>query len=167
MRVLLTVGQVDRDPVHDRPERSGVGNEDRDVDAVELFRDESTDHDDVVGFAEDDPGWAHPGADRLREHGGARRGASTGRHDQDRPGHDGAPLGMARYDDLAGRGVEPAPEAERLVEDERGTRRPALDEDPTIHQPPQTIWSRSTWPAAAERTHSSRLPRATSNPRLL
>ena len=76
--------------------------------------------------------------------------------------------GMAGFDDLAGRRIEPAPEAERLVEHECRTGRVALDErsDPSISRP-RSPRRGARWPAAADRTHSSRLPSATSNPRLL
>src|SRR5215211_1550911 len=74
---------------------------------------------------------------------------------------------MPHLDDPAGRRIETSPEAERLVEDERDPFGATFDEDAAFDHVPQSVSSRTTRPAAADRAHSWRLPSATWTPRLL
>src|SRR6266702_2659373 len=76
---------------------------------------------------------------------------------------------MMGIDQEAGRRVESAPEAERLVEDEGDAAALARHQGPPRdrrHGSPHRSLSRTTRPVAAERTHSSRLPRTVWNPRV-
>ena len=133
--------------------------------AVQLSSDEGADRDDArPGSPRTIPAGAGAEPDRFGEHGRARRRARApdGRT-RIATGHDRSALRMGGFDDLAGRGVEAPPEAQRLVEHECRTGRAALDEGPSPPSARPVIdSSRTTRPAAADRTHSSRLPRATS-----
>src|ERR671922_671573 len=153
--------------VGDGSVRPGVDDDDCDRGSVELDGRQDADREDLVDLAKDDAGRCRPESDRLGQHGGAGGRATSRRHHEDAFGHDGAELRVADLDDPAGRGVESSPQAERLIEDERLAFGDAFDEEPAVHRSAQSVSSRTTRPAAAERTHSSRLPIATSTPRLL
>ena len=92
---------------------------DRAVAAVELGRDHRADDDDRVALQHQDARRPFAEADRLGKDGAAAARAASGRHHQHAVGDVGASLRVPAIDDRSRSRIEPAPEAQRLIEHER------------------------------------------------
>ena len=132
--------------------------------AVELGRGQRADDDDGVPPQQQDRRRPRLESDRLGERGAARTRAAPGRHHERAPGDRRAPLRVPAIDDSARRQIEPAPEAQWLVEPQRRALGRARNERDRVHD--ERAHSRTTLPARAEATHSASEPKATSAPRL-
>src|SRR5439155_2054624 len=90
-------------------------------------------------------------------------------HDQDTARDQRVVLGMVGVDQTAVGRIHPPPQAERLLEDQRGTYSLSGGQDPTAergrlraHAASHAERSLTTRPATADATHSAVLPNTTS-----
>jgi hypothetical protein len=120
------------------PGRAGAGErgerlrreaEDRERAGEELGGDERAEGHHVLGLGEDQRRRGAAGEGELEEHAGAGAGAARRRQHQDAAGDRGAVQRVVHVDDPGGRGIDAAPEAERLAGGDDGAGRGAR-EDP-------------------------------------
>ena len=82
---------------------------------VEHFRrDEGAECQNVFSLAENQRRGRTAGEDEIEQHAGTGAGAAAGRHEQHTAGETGAMQRVMHVDHLAGGGIDPAPEAQRL-----------------------------------------------------
>ena len=124
--------------------------------AIEFGCGQRADDDDGVALQKQDGGRPCAKPERLGERGAAPARAAPGRHHQYAARDAGAPLRMPAVDDRPRDGIEPAPEAQRLVELERRARGRARNERDGVET--GRAHSRTTLPARAEAMHSESDP---------
>ena len=135
---------------------SPVRQRDRTRKSVELGGDHGADDDDRVALQHQDRRRPIAEPERLGKRGAARARAAPARHHQHAARHARAPLRMPAIDDRSCRRIEPAPEAERLVEPQHRPGGGAGNERDGLERAPAQ--SRTTLPARAEATHSASDP---------
>ena len=124
--------------------------------AVELGRDHRADDDDRVALQHQDARRPFAEAERLSEDGAASARAAPGRHHQHPVRDVGAMLRVPAIDDRSQCGIEPAPEAQRLVEQQWRAGGRAGNERRRAER--ARAHKRTTLPARAEATHSASDP---------
>lgn len=95
-------------------ESFGIEADDRQCLVEHFRRDKRTQRQNVLGLAENQCRRRTAGEDEIEQHTRAGAGAAAGRHEQHAAGETDSVQRMMHVDHLAGGGIDPTPEAQRL-----------------------------------------------------